>query len=162
MNRRIFSWFVAVLLALGSGISPAVAQREGHDHESGGHEFHDRGGHGHDYHGRDFGHFSRREAEEWRGGHWFHDWHDSRFGWWWVVGGLWYFYPEPVYPYPTYVPPAVIVQQAPPVPSGMPPAQAWYFCDDPKGYYPYVASCAVPWREVPATPPPPRGPPPGQ
>lgn len=106
-----------------------------------------------DFHGRDFGRFTSQEHVIWRGGIWRHDWHDGRFGWWWVLGPSWYFYPEPIYPYPTYVPPAIVVQQAPPVPSGLPPMQYWYYCDNPQGYYPYVASCSLPWREVPAVPP---------
>ena len=110
-------------------------------------------GHGPDFHGRDFHHFSPHERSVWRGGRWVQGFHDGRFAWWWTVGGLWYFYPEPVYPYPTYVPPAIIVQQAPPVPTGLPPQQFWYYCDNPPGYYPYVASCSGAWREVPATPP---------
>lgn len=36
----------------------------------------------------------------WRAGHWRHGNHDGRHGWWWVVGGIWYFYPTPIYPYP--------------------------------------------------------------
>jgi hypothetical protein len=34
------------------------------------------------------------------------------------------------------------------------PASAawWYYCDTAKAYYPYVATCAVPWRAVPAQP----------
>ena len=106
-----------------------------------------------DFHGRDFHHFDARERAIWRGGAWVHDWHDGRYGWWWQLGGGWYFYPEPIYPYPTYVPPAIVVQQSPPVPTGLPPAQFWYYCDNPQGYYPYVASCNGPWREVPVTPP---------
>jgi hypothetical protein len=35
-----------------------------------------------------------------------------------------------------------------------PGSDAYYFCPASKGYYPYVASCAVAWRSVPATPPP--------
>jgi hypothetical protein len=112
-----------------------------------------------DFHGRDYHRFSHRDLDVWRGGRWIHDWHDGRFGWWWFTGGYWYFYPQPIYPYPDYVPPAVVVQQAPPVPSGLPPAQNWYYCDNPKGYYPYVASCGTAWREVPATPAP-QAPPP--
>jgi len=108
---------------------------------------------GHDFHGRDYGHFAPGERSLWHGGRWVHDWHDGRFAWWWSVDGFWYFYPEPMYPYPTYVPPAIVVQQAPPVPTGAPPAQFWYFCDNPKGYYPYVASCPTAWHEVPVTPP---------
>lgn len=110
-------------------------------------------GHGHDFHGRDFHGFNHGELGLWRGGHWIHDFHDGRFAWWWTVDGFWYFYPEPIYPYPMYVPPALIVQQAPPVPTGLPPAQSWYYCDNPNGYYPYVASCNGAWREVPVTPP---------
>ena len=47
----------------------------------------------------------------WGGGHWLHDRHDGRLGWWWVVGPSWYFYPRPyavVQPLVT-----VIVEQAP-------------------------------------------------
>jgi hypothetical protein len=39
----------------------------------------------------------------WRGGNWHQDWHDGRYGWWWEVGGIWYFYDHPVYPYPLEV-----------------------------------------------------------
>jgi len=106
-----------------------------------------------DFHGRDFHRFSPHERSLWIGGHWTHGWHDGRYAWWWTVGSAWYFYPAPIYPYPTYVPPAIIVQQAPPAPTGLPPAQYWYYCDKPRGYYPYVASCNGAWREVPATPP---------
>jgi hypothetical protein len=138
-----------VLLAtvLGTGMAlaaPAFAQHEDHG-------FHGQGGS--DFHGRDFHAFSPHELDVWRGGHWVHGWHDGRFAWWWSVGGGWYFYPAPVYPFPTYVPPAIVVQQAPPVPAGLPPAQFWYYCDNPQGYYPYVAACSGPWREVPASPP---------
>jgi hypothetical protein len=111
-------------------------------------------GHEHDYHGQDYHHFGLEDRARWQGGQWRHDWHDGRFAWWWTVDGLWYFYPVPIYPYPTYVPPAIVVQQAPPVPSGQPPAQYWYYCDNPAGYYPYVASCNSGWRPVPAVPPP--------
>jgi hypothetical protein len=69
------------------------------------------------------------------------------------VGDGWYFYPEPIWPYPTYVAPAFVAQQPPPVVAGVPPAQFWYFCDNPRGYYPNVATCSVPWRSVPVTAP---------
>jgi hypothetical protein len=107
-----------------------------------------------DFHGRDFGRFSPTERDIWSGGRWMNDWHNSRYGWWWVVGDSWYFYPEPIYPYPSYVPPAVVAQQAPPTPTGLPPTQDWYYCDNPQGYYPYVASCNGPWRAAPTTQPP--------
>jgi hypothetical protein len=30
--------------------------------------------------------------------------------------------------------------------------QSYYFCDDPKGYFPYVQTCKIPWRPVAAEP----------
>ncbi|MGH8292604.1 MAG: hypothetical protein ACRESA_03940, partial [Gammaproteobacteria bacterium] len=33
----------------------------------------------------------------WAGGYWHHGWYGPRFGWWWVVGPAWYYYPTPVY-----------------------------------------------------------------
>jgi hypothetical protein len=139
MVKSSRQWLSGVVLAAAVTLAlPAQAQR----------------GHGApDFHGRDFQHFSPHERDVWRGGHWNQGWHDGRFAWWWVLGDAWYFYPVPIYPYPTYVPPAIVVQQAPPVPTGLPPAQSWYYCDNPAGYYPYVASCSGPWREVPAAPP---------
>ena len=65
-----------------------------------------------------------------------------------------YWYPEPylapVYAYPAYVPPPVVVAPPPPVARGAPPAQFWYYCDNPQGYYPYITSCSSAWRPVPA------------
>jgi hypothetical protein len=104
------------------------------------------------FYGRQYHSFSLHERRIWHGGRWVRQWHDGRFAWWWVAGGWWYVYPEPIYPYPRYVPPAVVVEQAPPQPAGLPPIQYWYFCDDPEGYYPYVASCNASWRPVPAQP----------
>ena len=130
----------AIIAAFARSVSAANAQHHCGD------EYHGR-----DFHGRDFNRFSSAERGIWRGGHWEHGWHDNRFAWWWTTGGGWYFYPAPIYPFPTYVPPAIIVQQPPPVPSGLPPSQSWYFCDNPQGDYPYVAACNGPWREVPAT-----------
>ena len=42
--------------------------------------------------------------EVWRGGAWRHAWFNGRYGWWWLVGGAWYFYTAPVYPYPVSTP----------------------------------------------------------
>jgi len=128
----------ALVLSLAAAVAPVQAQR---------------GPGGGDFHGRDYRHFGPDELRVWRGGGWRREFHDGHYGWWWVAGGGWYFYPAPVYPFPTYVPPAIVGQPAPPVSTGLPPAQSWYFCDDPRGYYPYVASCNGPWREVPATQP---------
>jgi hypothetical protein len=84
-----------------------------------------------------------------------------------VVPAPWYYAPPPVVYAPppvVYAPPPVAV--SPPVAVAPQPAyvsqptQNWYYCDNPRGYYPYVASCASGWRQVPAQPntaaPPPR------
>jgi hypothetical protein len=141
-------------------IAPAQAQRGPGGGHGGGGGVHAGGVGGHggggfrgDFHGRDFGHFSPGESRAWRGGGWRHEWHDGRLGWWWVAGGGWYFYPTPIYPYPTYVAPPIVLGPQPRMPEGVPPAQFWYFCDNPKGYYPYVASCNGPWHQVPVTQP---------
>ena len=98
-------------------------------------------------------HFHEHDIVVWRGGRWFHGWHGSRIGWWWIVGPAWYWYPAPVYPYPNpYTPPVVAeVPPSPPTqPQVLPPT--WYYCDRPAGYYPYVPECSSGWKAVPATP----------
>ncbi len=96
--------------------------------------------HDRDWHDRDIHRFHDRDFDRWRGGHWYHGWHDGRVGWWWLVGPSWYYYPRAVYPYPDpYVPPYAA-----------PGAPAWYYCPPAQTYYPYVASCPVPWQVVPA------------
>lgn len=97
--------------------------------------------------------FHERDLEIWRGGSWRHEVHDGRLGWWWLVGGIWYFYAQPVYPYPDpYVPSDVIVQ--PVAPAAVAPSYH-YYCQNPVGYYPYVARCFAPWQRVEAGMPPP-------
>lgn len=114
--------------------------------------------------------FPYHGPEHWNNGHWYHGWHGDRLGWWWVLAGTWYLYPGPVYPYPRdrpvviledASPPTVVVQQgssgasappAPPPPSAQ-STPSWYYCESPKGYYPYVSSCPGGWKTVPATPP---------
>ena len=39
----------------------------------------------------------------WEGGRWRHEVHNGRDGYWWDVGGIWYFYPQPMDGPPTYV-----------------------------------------------------------
>ena len=111
----------------------------------------------------DIARFHEHDWQVWRGGRWLHAQHGGRWGWWWVVGGVWYFYPAPVYPYPDpYVPPpASIVTPSASNPPPPPVPQNWYYCDGAKAYYPYVATCPGGWRSVPATPnqPPPGAPP---
>jgi hypothetical protein len=81
-----------------------------------------------------------------------------------VVPAPWYYVPPPVIyaPPPVIYPPPVVV--APPAPPAY--GQTWYYCDNPRGYYPAVQNCPTGWRAVPAPaappppPPPPGGPPP--
>src|SRR5690348_2474731 len=63
-----------------------------------------------------------------------------------VVPAPWYYAPPPV----VYAPPPVAVAPQPAYVSQ--PDQNWYYCDNPRGYYPYVASCTSGWRQVPAQP----------
>ncbi len=109
----------------------------------------------------DIRYFDRDDGYRWRGGAWRHARHDGRLGWWWVVGGgSWYFYPQPVYPYPDPYMPSVVVTQSEPAQSTpdivVAPAtvsQSWYYCESSQSYYPYTASCPEGWKTVPATPP---------
>jgi hypothetical protein len=81
---------------------------------------------GHPYHGR----------LAWGGGRWRHEIHNGRDGWWWDVGGAWYFYPQPMEGPPTYVSDVEIMDDAadgppdaagyPPPPGAYPPPQAAY------------------------------------
>jgi len=112
-------------------------------------------------------HFNDHDWGMWHNGYWRREYHDGRLGWWWVVGPTWYYYPQPVYPYPNpYEPPVVVIApQAPAKPAPPPPPppapQNWYYCESARGYYPYVPECPSGWRAVPATPGAPPGTPPG-
>lgn len=67
----------------------------------------------------------------------------------WYYGPPAYYVPPPV----VYAPPPVIVQPPPVAPAYVAPQpQSWYYCDNPKGYYPYVQNCNNAWRPVPARP----------
>ena len=71
------------------------------------------------------------------------------WGPYWGWGPYWapYVYPPVVAPAPVIVPsaPAVVVPPAASAPS-------WYYCENPRGYYPYVSQCPGGWRAVPPTP----------
>lgn len=115
-----------------------------------------------EFYGHDYAHFTPHDQALWHSGAWRHEERDGRYGWWYVVDGIWYFYPEPIYPFPTYVPDVVYIPDveefAPPPPAVAPPPPAaasyyYYFCPDTQTYYPYVTSCASPWQPVSPTPP---------
>lgn len=164
-NKKIIevigSTLTAVLLVT-SVATPAFAEREGgrdgdrHNHHQRPQKIQEESV----FHGGDIRHFDEHDFGIWRGGAWRQASHDGQFGWWWVIGGLWYSYPQPVYPYPDpYAPPVVVTQPAPTVanqPVVVAPAAAsnsWYYCASTQGYYPYTASCPEGWETVPATPP---------
>jgi len=79
-----------------------------------------------------------------------------RFGWY---GPDCYPYAFSYYPCCAYPPPAYAFAAPPEGSTSTAQGQTWYYCDDPKGYYPYVSKCSHAWQAVPALPPPP--PPPG-
>jgi hypothetical protein len=58
-----------------------------------------RGGYGR----RDIGTFNERERAAWYGGRWRHEQHFGRYGYWWEVNGVWYFYDQPMAGPPAYV-----------------------------------------------------------
>jgi len=93
--------------------------------------------------------FGARDFDAWRGGHWWHGFRGGRLGWWWFTDGFWYWYDEPAYPYPDYV-----ADYSVPSEGYAPPGEVWYFCYEPRGYYPYVPACPSRWRVVPANPDP--------
>ena len=83
--------------APGAGQVPRTGQVRGPQGPQGGRvvrgNFPQRNFGGHPYHGR----------LAWGGGRWRHEMHNGRMGWWWDVGGVWYFYPQPMDGPPTYV-----------------------------------------------------------
>ncbi len=65
-----------------------------------------------------------------------------------------FFYYPPYYPY-YYPPVSQVVVEQPPVyvqrndtAAGAPPANYWYYCANPQGYYPYVQNCPQGWMQV--------------
>jgi len=94
------------------------------------------------FHGHDFDHFTSSERESWRHGNWHHGHHHGHFGWWFIVDNFWFFYDAPIYPYPLYV--SYYYDDA----YYGDRDYYWYWCDDPRGYYPYVQECYGPWIPV--------------
>jgi hypothetical protein len=131
------------LLALAIAAAPlaALAQRHGGGFGHGG---------GHAWHGGGGG---------WRGGG--YGWHGGGYGWnggwgWGWGAGFGY---DPLWGWPGYYyggyydAPYAMVESVPAAPAVPAPPQ-YYYCDSPKGYYPAVATCQLPWRPVaPVAPP---------
>ena len=94
---------------------------------------------------RNFGGHAYHGHLAWEGGRWRHEMHNGRNGWWWDVGGVWYFYPQPMDGPPTYVS-DVEVMDDDGGPDGPPDAGGY----PPPGYGPPQAAYAPP----PPPPPP--------
>ena len=95
-------------------------------------------------------HFYGHYRSVWWGPRWY--WRGS------VVLRPWYpyyygprypYYYGPWYPY-YYAPPPFIAQDQPGiyVQPEQQPADYWYYCKDPQGYYPYVKKCPDGWMKV--------------
>ena len=69
----------------------------------------------------------------WRTGRWWRGIRGRRFGWWWVVGPSWYWYPFATYPYPDFYTPAELAPGY------------WYWCNFYLNYYPNVSDCPTGW-----------------
>ncbi len=79
---------------------------------------------------RNFGGRVYHGRQAWEGGRWRHEAHNGRYGWWWDVGGVWYFYPQPMEGPPGYISEVEAVEDyggpdGPPVAGGYPPPQAY-------------------------------------
>ena len=71
-------------------------------------------------------------------------------------GPAYYYYPPPYYYYPPApAQPQEYVERIDPSEQGW-----WYYCEQSRGYYPYVKECPAGWKRVSPTPPAP-GPAPG-
>ena len=60
----------------------------------------------------------------WRDGRWHHTMRNGRDGWWWDVGGYWYFYPQQIEGPPDYVSDVEVADEATAAPSPAAPATA--------------------------------------
>ena len=99
-----------------------------------------------------FGGRAYRGQLAWRNGRWHHTLRNGRFGWWWDVGGFWYFYPERTEGPPDYVSDlevaddATIAASPPQQPNPPPPQQPkqafYYHPGDLKGVpYKTIEDC---------------------
>jgi hypothetical protein len=140
--RKLSSLVLTTALLAAVAVTPVFAD-EGRGHERG-----ERHGEGRSEWRGDIHNFHEHDYDHWRGGRWFHGFHEGHGGWWWIIDGGWYFYPAPVYPYPDpYTPPVVVAEPVPVAPMGVPPSYV-YYCPNPAGYYPYVPRCYAAWERV--------------
>jgi hypothetical protein len=88
-----------------------------------------------------FAHFNH--GWQWPNGHWWHGNRGRRFGWWWVVGPAWFWYPTVFYTYPGFIPYPNFIP-----PPELPPGYS-YWCDFYLNYYPNVTNCPSGWQVEP-------------
>jgi hypothetical protein len=136
--KRIGKIMITALLAV-SLVAWASASEawSGHGRLSHGHRLHRNGHHFKSQH------FHGHYRSVWRGPGLY--WRGS------VVLGPWYpHYYGPWHPYYYYAPPPLIGQGQPRiyVQPEQQPADYWYYCQDPQGYYPYVKKCPDGWMKV--------------
>jgi len=144
---NLFKLGVASIVVACASMNVSADDRFEHGHGYGHGGWHGGG----DWHGRDMHHFDHHDMDMWRGGHWVHDHHEGRMGWWWVAAGSWFLYSAANAANYAYPPPQqVVINQPTPVvvQAPQPVAQYWYYCDVTGGYYPSTPSCPVPWRVV--------------
>ena len=132
--KRFTVGLTAVVLGLAFLISPSTLDARGGfgGHGGwGGHHGGFHGGHG-GFHGSHSSFFFGFGAGFWPGYYWNH------YPFYWA---------PPVVGWP-YYPPAVT--EAPPLYSEPDQQQPyyWYYCQDPKGYYPYIKNCPGGWIPV--------------
>jgi hypothetical protein len=79
-------------------------------------------------------------------------WVGPGWGGWGAWGPGWGAWGIPLYQYPYYQAPQVIIQEQPPVfiqPDPQEEEQGyWYYCRDSRTYYPYVKECPSGWMKV--------------
>ena len=97
---------------------------------------------------RNFGGQVYHGRQAWDGGRWRHEVHNGRYGWWWDVGGVWYFYPQPMDGPPVYVSDVEVVEDygapdGPPVAAGYPPPPVAYAPPPPPPPPPDPAASSV-------------------
>ena len=62
-----------------------------------------------------------RGSLAWARGRWRHEWRNGRYGWWWDVGGAWYFYDRPMDGPPAFISDVEVLEDAEPVAVEGPP-----------------------------------------
>jgi hypothetical protein len=142
VKSKIFM-MVAVLTLTGSFIAPSAQAYPSHSYGHSGGHYYGHGGYGH-------------------GGYWGGNSGFYGLGLGLAAGALltypYYSGYSTGYDSPAYVDRGIVtvyeegqpqVQAAPVAPS----VPVWYYCQSPKGYYPYVPACPSGWQKVAATPP---------